>query len=84
MAPPHPAVCQQAPCCRFVPLRVNPVSVLWRDPMIYGALLWMAGKLQSEQGDKVRTLRAAKGKQAFSAECKAETPTVAQGQNNRV
>jgi len=33
--------------------------------MIYGALLWMAGKLQSEQGEHARTLWAEKGKQAF-------------------
>ncbi len=33
--------------------------------MIYGALLWIAGKLQSEQGEHARGLWAAKGKQAF-------------------
>jgi hypothetical protein len=36
--------------------------------MIYGALLWMADKLQSNQGGKARCLWAAKGKQAFAAE----------------
>jgi hypothetical protein len=35
---------------------------------IYGALLWVAGKLQSDQGDYARSLWAAKGKQAFDAE----------------
>jgi hypothetical protein len=33
--------------------------------MIYGALLWMADKLQSDQGEKASALWAAKGKQAF-------------------
>jgi hypothetical protein len=33
--------------------------------MIYGALLWMADKLQSDQGEHARRLWAAKGKQAF-------------------
>src|SRR5438132_2270016 len=36
--------------------------------MIYGALLWMADKLQSDQGDRARALWAAKGKQAFEAD----------------
>ncbi|MGB5104917.1 MAG: conjugal transfer protein TraD [Steroidobacteraceae bacterium] len=30
-----------------------------------GALLWMAGKLQSDQGEQARALWTAKGKQAF-------------------
>jgi hypothetical protein len=33
--------------------------------MIYGALLWMADKLKSEQGEHARALWTAKGKQAF-------------------
>jgi hypothetical protein len=33
--------------------------------MIYGALLWMADKLQSEQGEQARRLWTAKGKQAL-------------------
>jgi hypothetical protein len=33
--------------------------------MIFGALLWMAGKLQSDQSEHARSLWAAKGKQAF-------------------
>jgi hypothetical protein len=33
--------------------------------IIYGALLWMADKLQSDQGENARSLWAAKGKQAF-------------------
>ncbi|GIK49152.1 MAG: hypothetical protein BroJett013_18490 [Alphaproteobacteria bacterium] len=33
--------------------------------MIYGALLWMADKLQGDQGERARALWTAKGKQAF-------------------
>ncbi len=36
--------------------------------MIYSALLWMADKLKSEQGEQVRELWTEKGKQAFEAE----------------
>jgi hypothetical protein len=36
--------------------------------MIYGALLWMADKLQSTQGERARKLWSAKGKQAFEAD----------------
>jgi hypothetical protein len=36
--------------------------------IIYGALLWMADKLQSDQGGHARKLWAAKGKQAFEVE----------------
>jgi len=36
--------------------------------IIYGALLWMADKLQSDQGAHARELWTAKGKQAFEAE----------------
>jgi hypothetical protein len=36
--------------------------------MIYGALLWMADKLQSDQSERARSLWAAKGKQAFAVE----------------
>jgi conjugative transfer protein TraD len=35
---------------------------------ILGALLWMADKLQSDQGEQARSLWAAKGKQAFEAD----------------
>ena len=44
--------------------------------MIYGALLWMADKLQSDQGEYARALWTAKGKQAFEVEHKRETSTV--------
>ncbi|WP_371345530.1 conjugal transfer protein TraD [Ancylobacter sp. IITR112] len=33
--------------------------------VIYGALLWMADKLQGEQGEQARSLWMAKAKQAF-------------------
>jgi hypothetical protein len=36
--------------------------------MIFGALLWMADKLQSDQGERARALWAAKGNQAFEAD----------------
>ena len=35
---------------------------------IFGALLWMADKLKSDQGERARALWAAKGKQAFAVE----------------
>lgn len=35
---------------------------------IFGALLWMADKLKSDQGERARVLWAAKGKQAFELE----------------
>jgi hypothetical protein len=35
---------------------------------VYGALLWMADKLQSDRGEHARKLWAAKGKQAFEAD----------------
>lgn len=36
--------------------------------VILGALLWMAEKLESDEGEKARTLWVEKGKQAFDAE----------------
>ena len=35
---------------------------------ILGALLWMADKLQSDEGERARVLWAAKGKQALGAD----------------
>jgi hypothetical protein len=35
---------------------------------ILGALLWMADKLQSDQGERARALWAARGKQAFDSD----------------
>lgn len=50
---------------------------------IYGALLWMADKLQSEQGEHARGLWTAKGKQAFEVEHKEETSTDLHVQRDR-
>jgi hypothetical protein len=36
--------------------------------IIYGALLWIADKLKSDQGEQARSLWAAKGKQALEAD----------------
>ena len=35
---------------------------------IFGALLWSADKLKTDQGERARALWAAKGKQAFEAD----------------
>ncbi|MER8862424.1 conjugal transfer protein TraD [Mesorhizobium sp. M0751] len=35
---------------------------------IYGAMLWIAAKLQSHESEDARNLWAAKGRQAFDAE----------------
>ncbi|PBB27415.1 MULTISPECIES: conjugal transfer protein TraD [unclassified Mesorhizobium] len=40
--------------------------------IIYGALLWMAVKLQGQEGEDARDLWAAKGKQAFDGEWREE------------
>ena len=36
--------------------------------IILGAMLWMADKLKSDQGEQARALWAAKGKEAFAVE----------------
>ncbi|MGX8012061.1 conjugal transfer protein TraD [Mesorhizobium sp. ORM8.1] len=36
--------------------------------IVYGAMLWIAAKLQSHEGGHARDLWAAKGKRAFEAE----------------
>jgi Conjugal transfer protein TraD len=46
---------------------------------ILGALLWMADKLQSDEGERARGLWAAKGKQAFEAD-----PTTQKGADRTV
>ena len=43
---------------------------------IYGALIGMADKLQSDQGEHARALWTARGKQAFEVEHKGGTSTV--------
>ncbi len=40
--------------------------------MIYGALLWIAAKLQSDEGGHARNLWTAKGRQAFDGERRDE------------
>ena len=39
---------------------------------ILGALLWMADKLKSDQGEQARALWAAKGKEAFAVAAKGK------------
>ncbi|MBM3655227.1 MAG: conjugal transfer protein TraD [Alphaproteobacteria bacterium] len=51
--------------------------------MIYGALLWMADKLQSDQGEHARAIWITKGKRAFEVERKGETSTVSHMQQDR-
>lgn len=46
--------------------------------MIYGALLWMADKLNSEDGERARALWAEKGKVTFAAERMTDTSTTSQ------
>ncbi|MGJ4952470.1 conjugal transfer protein TraD [Bradyrhizobium sp. HKCCYLS20291] len=41
--------------------------------IIFGALLWMADKLQSDQGERARALWVAKGTQAFEAASASHT-----------
>jgi len=41
---------------------------------IYGALTWMAEKLNSEDGERARSLWAEKGKKAFAQERAANPP----------
>ena len=45
---------------------------------ILGALLWMADKLKSNQGEQARALWAAKGKEAFALERATDAPTLSQ------
>jgi Conjugal transfer protein TraD len=42
--------------------------------MIYGALLWMAEKLRSDQGEHAREVWTVKGKQAFEVESEDKVP----------
>jgi len=51
---------------------------------ILGALLWMAKKLHSEDGERARELWAGKGKEAFEAERQADAHDGTQSQRNRV
>jgi len=51
--------------------------------MIYGALLWMADKLQSDDGERARKLWAGKGKEAFETERSAGAHDRTQPQRDR-
>jgi hypothetical protein len=51
--------------------------------MIYGALIWMADKLNSEDGERARKLWAGKGKEAFAMELEAKAPTTSHIRHNR-
>ena len=46
--------------------------------IILGALLWMADRLKSNQGERARALWAAKGKEAFALERAIDAPTISQ------
>ena len=51
--------------------------------MIYGAMIWMAEKLNSEDGERARELWAGKGKEAFAAEQETTTPTTSHPHQDR-
>ncbi|MHB2266829.1 conjugal transfer protein TraD [Aliihoeflea sp. PC F10.4] len=51
--------------------------------MIYGALLWMAKKLQSEDGERARELWVQKGEATFAAERPAGLHDRTQPQQDR-
>ena len=44
--------------------------------IILGALLWMADKLKSNQGEQARALWAAKGMEAFAVERDTDAPAI--------
>ena len=46
--------------------------------IIYGALLWMADKLRSNQGEQARALWAAKGMEAFAVERATDATAISQ------
>ncbi len=51
--------------------------------MIYGAMIWMAEKFNSEDGEHARELWAGKGKEAFAAEQETTTPTTSHPHQDR-
>ncbi|WP_206456433.1 conjugal transfer protein TraD [Aurantimonas marina] len=51
--------------------------------MIYGAMIWVAEKLKSDDGQRARTLWAEKGKETFAAERKGGTRIVSREQDDR-
>ena len=50
--------------------------------MIYGALLWMADKLNSDDSERARELWAGKGKEAFAEKWAADAPATSQAQQD--
>jgi hypothetical protein len=46
--------------------------------IIYGALLWIADKLKSDDGQRARQLWAGKGTEAFDAEYERQNDTTSQ------
>lgn len=50
--------------------------------IIYGALIWVADKLKSDEREKALALWAVKGKQAFEAERDGMNPTAAQDRHD--
>lgn len=51
--------------------------------VILGALIWMADKLNSKDGERARELWAGKGKEAFAAEQETKTPTTSRPHQDR-
>ncbi|HCL4035391.1 conjugal transfer protein TraD [Pseudomonas aeruginosa] len=51
--------------------------------MIYGAMIWMADKLNSEDGERARELWAEKGREAFEMERPAGAHDRTQSQHDR-
>ena len=54
------------------------VDLTGDDRAILGALLWMADRLKSNQGEQARALWAAKGKEAFTVERATDAATSSQ------
>ncbi|MGX5825991.1 conjugal transfer protein TraD [Mesorhizobium sp. 43Arga] len=50
--------------------------------IIYGALIWMADMLKSEEAERARSLWAKKGKVAFGKEQTTDAPTTWRRQHN--
>ncbi|MGC2781185.1 MAG: conjugal transfer protein TraD [Bradyrhizobium sp.] len=51
--------------------------------IILGALLWMADKLKSDQGEQARALWSVKGKEAFAADGAIDAPAISQTPQDR-
>lgn len=60
-------------------VKANIVNLIGDDrATILGALLWIADKLKSEDGEKARGVWTKLGKMAFEAESRGETPVTPQ------